>query len=79
MKPTKKRIVHCPEYFPKRPIWLVFDLCNGDSGKCRYVWWFDTRKDAREHTRWQRRDRRNADLAGPVKFVPSNTLKGYDY
>ena len=67
-----KRIVRSSEYFPRRPIWLVFDLCNGHAPGKRYVWWFDTRKDARDHIAWQRRDKRHAELAGPVKFVPAN-------
>lgn len=36
------------EYFPDKPIWLVFDQSNGDKSKCRYVWWFDTKEDADE-------------------------------
>ena len=60
------------EYFPNRPIWLVFDTSNGHAAGRRYVWWFDSRDDAREHMRQQRERARSAGLAGPVKFVPAN-------
>ena len=65
-----KRIVRNSEYFPKRPIWLVFDLSNGHAPVVRYVWWFDTRKDAREHIAWQKSRKHYAELSEPVKFAP---------
>ena len=54
---------------PKRkPIWLLFDLSNGDRGSKRYCWWFETREDAREHRKYQMRLKFAAELSGPVKF-----------
>lgn len=66
-----KRILSS-DYFPRRPIWLVFDQSNGHAPVKRYVWWFDTRQAAREHMKHQRKMKYCAELAGPVKFVPAN-------
>jgi hypothetical protein len=55
------------EFLPKgRFFWIVFDMANGDSGSKRYVWWFDTRKAAREHINHQR-DTYGAELSAPHK------------
>jgi len=53
----------------KKDAWLVFDLDNGDEDKGYYVWWFPTRKMAREHIAWQKQKKDNAELSAPIKFV----------
>ena len=58
------------EYLPSRPIWLVFDLDNGHGPTKRYVWWFDTRKEAREHIKFQSKNKFAAKLSRPKKFLP---------
>lgn len=56
-------------HIPKRRVaWLVFDLSNGHRGAHRYVWWFDTKRDALEHIRDQRLHRWAADLSDPVRY-----------
>ena len=63
---------YLPEYLPtNRPIWLVFDLSNGHAPVKRYVWWFDTRKDALAHIKHQRRHINNAPVSAPVRFKPT--------
>ena len=59
------------ELLPKKNkhIWLMFDLSNGHRGSSRYVWWFETRKDAFAHREWQMSQKHGADLSQPVKFV----------
>lgn len=57
------------EWLPKdRMVWLVFDMSNGDRGSKRYVWWFDTKKQAKDHIDWQRKQKWNAELSEPHKF-----------
>ena len=57
------------EYFPKnKSLWLCFDLSNGHKRSHRYVWWFDSRKDAMAHRRWQKKSLVfAAKLSMPVK------------
>ena len=57
------------EYWPAgKEIWVLFDQSNGDSETKRYMWWFDTRKAARDHKHWQNKVYKGAELKGPVKF-----------
>lgn len=50
--------------------WIVFDMDNGDPGSHRYVWWFPTRREAREKVREHERNYpQYARLAGPLKYV----------
>ena len=58
------------EYVPNRPIWLLFDTSNGHAPTRRYVWWFDTRKDAVREKKWKNSNEENVKLAGPFRFVP---------
>lgn len=53
----------------KKNCWLVFDLNNGDADKGYYVWWFPSRKKARQHIAWQKQQRNSAELSTPIKFV----------
>jgi hypothetical protein len=56
------------EYLPKgKTLWLCFDLSNGHRPSHRYVWWFDSRKDAEAHRRWQKKFPHAAQLSVPVK------------
>lgn len=59
------------EYIPTKPVWLVFDLNNGHAPTKRYVWWFDTRKAALEHIRFQRKNEFAAKLSRPMRFFPA--------
>jgi len=66
---------------PKKDvIWLLFDIDNGDSGSKHYVWWFDSRKKARGHKKWQATTKHAAELVGPVRVtvdkIPKGALKG---
>lgn len=57
------------EYFPARKtFWILFDTANGDKLTKRYCWWFDTRKQAREHKARQKKMLYGAPLIGPFKF-----------
>lgn len=61
-------------YFPNKPIWLVFDQSNGHKASCRYVWWFDTKKDA---IAWSKTHLKNqsgfsSDISEPVRWKPYN-------
>lgn len=49
-------------------IWVLFDISNGDTASCQYVWWFKTRKLARAHKRRQHANPNNARLVGPYKY-----------
>ena len=55
--------------------WLVFDLSNGDQLSHRYVWWFDTRKAARDHIAWQKKQKHAAELSQPIKYIRELTWK----
>lgn len=58
------------EYFPNKPIWLVFDQSNGHKPSRRYVWWFDTKKQANEWIK-EHLDNANAyDISEPVRWKP---------
>jgi hypothetical protein len=57
------------EWLPDhKHVWLVFDMSNGDKLSKRYVWWFDTKKQANEHIKWQRKQKWCATLSAPHKF-----------
>lgn len=63
----------------KNPIWLLFDIDNGDSGSKHYVWWFDSRKKAREHKQWHINNGKT-ELVGPVRAtvdkIPQGAFQG---
>jgi hypothetical protein len=60
------------EYFPNKPIWLVFDQSNGHKPSRRYVWWFDTKKDADEWTKehLENKSGHAYDISKPVRWKP---------
>lgn len=49
-----------------KTVWLLFDVDNGHEPSKHYCWWFNTRKHARQHKQWQKRNQ-GAKLVGPVK------------
>jgi hypothetical protein len=69
---------------PAKPtIWLLFDIDNGHRGSHHYVWWFDSRQQARdfkEHHLGLRPHKNTTDLVGPVRAtvdkIPKGALKG---
>lgn len=66
---------------PRRnPIWLLFDLDNGHRGSRHYVWWFDSRKEAREYKTWHNEDPQRTELVGPVRAtidkIPKEAFQG---
>ena len=63
------------DYIPQTEAWLVFDLNNGHPGVRQYVWWFRTRKEARDHIREQRSNPRNARLSAPTRWIRSEEAK----
>lgn len=48
-------------------IWILFDIDNGHEPVKHYCWWFNTRKDARNHKKWQKKQKYSAELIGPLK------------
>lgn len=58
------------EYLPKnKSIWLLFDLANGHRRSRRYLWWFDSRKDAMAHRKEQHAMPHGARLSFPVRAL----------
>ncbi len=44
------------EYFPQdKTFWVCFDESNGHKESKRYLWWFDTKKKAKEHRKWHKK------------------------
>lgn len=64
----------------KNPIWLLFDIDNGHSRSHHYVWWFETRKLAREfkehHLQQRANGKSRTDLVGPVRATVDKIPKG---
>ena len=61
------------EYMPARKtFWVLFDMSNGSKPAKRYVWWFDTREDARKFLRHHRTMKHGVRLSTPVKVVMGN-------
>lgn len=59
------------EYLPDHPIWLLFGLSNGHAPTKRYVWWFDTKRDALRYRAHHYTYPNAAPLSKPVRFEPS--------
>jgi hypothetical protein len=54
------------EYLPKRNVfYVVFDMSNGHSTSHRYIWWFDTKKDAFNHIKEYKSKKYAAELSEP--------------
>lgn len=49
--------------------WVLFDTSNGDEASHRYLWWFDTRREAREHRAKQHANPEWVRLSRPVRMV----------
>lgn len=64
---SKKQHSHMPK--KNRPIWVMFDLDNGDKKSRRYLWWFETKKAAIEHRKWQMFLTYGASLSEPEKYI----------
>ena len=58
------------EYFPSKPIWLVFDQSNGHKPSRRYAWWFDTKKQAIEWSKEHLKRDHAYDISKPVRWKP---------
>ena len=59
-----------PENYPKsKKVWLVFDLDNGHTPSKHYCWWFNTRKDARNHIKFHNKTKFHTQLSNPIKFI----------
>lgn len=55
--------------FPKtNVIWLLFDLDNGHQVTKHYVWWFNTRQDARNFLKFHNQQPFAAKLTGPIQY-----------
>lgn len=52
-------------------LWLVFDLDNGDESKGHYAWWFETRQKARDHIKFQKKQKFAARLSQPICYEQS--------
>lgn len=70
-KRDNKIIIPGGEYFPNKPIWLVFDQSNGHKPSRRYVWWFDTKKDAIKWSCFHSQQSNSHPISKPIKFRPS--------
>lgn len=58
------------ENFPKtKSIWVLFDLDNGHEPSKHYCWWFNTRKNARDHKKFQKKQKFASKLTAPYKFT----------
>jgi hypothetical protein len=58
------------ENLPKSNIiWVVFDLDNGHEPSKHYCWWFNTRKNARDHIKHQKTYKYAAELSQPMKWI----------
>jgi hypothetical protein len=55
----------------KKHVWLLFDLNNGHEGSKRYVWWFDTKKQASDFKREHKTKPNAATLSAPTKAILS--------
>lgn len=54
--------------YPKnKTIYVLFDLNNGNVDSVRYLWWYDTYKEAMKHRKEQKKMKHGADLSMPVK------------
>lgn len=51
-----------------KTLWLLFDLSNTNAGSHGYVWWFETREEARKHRKWQMSNSDFAPLSAPVQY-----------
>lgn len=58
-------------YIPDGPVWLVFDLCNGHPGSQQYVWWFRTRKEARDHIKHVSKTPHGVEYSAPQLWIKS--------
>lgn len=58
------------KHFPTKPIWLVFDLCNGGITKSRYVWWFDTKGEADFWIKDHQKTPNGYDVSRPTRWFP---------
>lgn len=48
--------------------WVLFDTSNGDEISHRYLWWFNTRREATVHRRNQHAKTGTARLSRPVRM-----------
>lgn len=64
------------EYFPKgKKVWLLFDLSNGHRITRRYVWWFDTKKEAKDFRKEHVKQVLSSELSKPVPYKSVNKKK----
>ncbi len=49
--------------------WVLFDTGNGHKGLYRYLWWFNTRREALAHRKSQNAVKGNARLSRPYRMV----------
>ena len=59
------------EYLPTSPVWFLFDLSNGHAPVKRYVWWFDTKKDALAFLKHHNRSPHASELSEPQLWQPA--------
>lgn len=58
------------ENLPKaKTVWVLFDVDNGHEPVKHYCWWFNTRQQARNHKKWQLKQKYSAKLIGPRKAI----------
>lgn len=58
------------EYIPNKSIWLVFDMDNGHSIAQRYVWWFNTKKEAISWSNGHIKNKFSSNISEPKRFYP---------
>ena len=55
--------------------WILIDLSNGDENSRQYLWWFESKKKAKEHRKHQMTLPNNAELSKPIKVKASKKMK----
>ena len=60
-------------------IWCLFDLDNNRPGSHNYVWWFESREQARKFKREHVKLKHHARLSAPIRFEKPKLDKVYPY
>lgn len=54
---------------PTKNIWILIDVSNSNARSKNYLWWFETRKLARDFKEWHESTyKAGASLVGPLHY-----------
>ena len=59
--------------------WVLVDLSNSHNDSRRYLWWFSSKKAAKEHRKAQLALPTNATLSKPIKVRASKKMREHLY